>query len=162
MKGVIIALCLFCTCGMLNAQNKLPKNGKHVYSYANGNDSIVCFYKNGRLVGQRTEYYPNGQIRLISTYKNGRKLNLKQYLWKPGALKREEVMNGRFFRRASVWYWRKRTGLHSLYRAASVSRRQCRAIKADSPIYQVSSAGHKRQKARIGPHKMLDRQGRQS
>ena len=43
MKGVIIALCLFCTCGMLNAQNKLPKNGKHVYSYANGNDSIVCF-----------------------------------------------------------------------------------------------------------------------
>ena len=56
MKGVIIALCLFCTCGMLNAQNKLPKNGKHVYSYANGNDSIVCFYKNGRLVGQRTEY----------------------------------------------------------------------------------------------------------
>ena len=93
MKGVIIALCLFCTCGMLNAQNKLPKNGKHVYSYANGNDSIVCFYKNGRLVGQRTEYYPNGQIRLISTYKNGRKLNLKQY-YENGALKREEVMNG--------------------------------------------------------------------
>lgn len=93
MKGIVIALCLFCLCGMLNAQSKFPKDGKHVYSYANGQDSVICFYKNGRPVGQRTEYYPNGQLHLTFTYKTGHIQSLKQY-YENGALKREEVLNG--------------------------------------------------------------------
>ncbi|MCD8184618.1 MAG: TonB family protein [Bacteroides sp.] len=93
MKGVFIALLCSCLCGVLNAQNNTPTDGKHVYSYANGTDSVICFYKNGRLIGQRTEYYPSGQLHLAFTYKEGRLISLKQY-YENGALKREEVNKG--------------------------------------------------------------------
>lgn len=93
MKGILIALLCSSLCGLLNAQSISPADGKHVYSYANGTDSVICFYKNGRLIGQWTEYYPSGQLHLSKTYKEGHLKGMTQY-YEDGTLKRNESYDG--------------------------------------------------------------------
>lgn len=93
MKRTAIVLFLSALCLMVSAQSNAPREGKYVYSYASGQDSVVCFYKDGRPVGQRTEYYPSGVIRMTMTYNKGKLESLKQY-FDNGSLKREEKWDG--------------------------------------------------------------------
>lgn len=93
MKGFLIALSLLLVGAVSYAQPKPPRNGKYVLSYANGNDSLVCYYKDGLLEGQRMLYYPSGQVHIMESLKQGRPRALRQY-YENGALKRQETHDG--------------------------------------------------------------------
>ena len=72
-------------------QNRdMGRNGTSIIYYSNGQDSLVCNYRNNKRVGKYTSYYPNGQINLVRELEaNGRTKRLKQY-HPDGSLKRVE------------------------------------------------------------------------
>lgn len=100
MKGIVIALIVVLLgCGTAFAQSQVLRpieKGKCVLSYANGKDSLVCFYNNWKLEGQWTEYYPDGNTRLVKAYKQGYPLGLMQY-YPDGNIKRKETYSAEKF-----------------------------------------------------------------
>lgn len=92
MKGIIILLSiLFLQVETTMAQlyPKPIKKGKLVLSYANGQDSLTCNYKNWKPVGKMMIYYSDGKIRSIRELKNGNVSYLEEY-YESGKLKRTE------------------------------------------------------------------------
>lgn len=66
------------------------RQGTSVFFYPDGKDSLVCCYRDNKLVGRYITYHPNGQVNLMRELEsNGRTKRLKQY-YPDGSLRRVE------------------------------------------------------------------------
>lgn len=69
---------------------KRVRDGLSTYKYANGQDSIINYYVNNRLEGERKVYYPDGKLRQQASYKNNLLDGKLTQYYPDGKLRREE------------------------------------------------------------------------
>lgn len=69
---------------------KRIKEGKSIFFYPNGQDSLVLNYADNRLVGSRVAYYPDGQTMMEVNYVDGKREGKLHTYYPSGCLEREE------------------------------------------------------------------------
>ena len=80
--------------GTYSAYTKNPRKrvrqGKAVFLYADGQDSLIAHYDKNRRDGESVVYYPNGQVHLRITYRNGGIDGPLTQYYEDGSVKRRE------------------------------------------------------------------------
>lgn len=69
---------------------KRKRQGKTVFLYSDGKDSLVSYYDKNRLNGESVVYYPNGQINLRINFRNGIIDGPLEQYYENGTVKRRE------------------------------------------------------------------------